>query len=324
MVDDDDAMAHCCAECGEEEGVTLKTCMSCKSVKYCNAKCQRNHWPKHKKRCKQLAADLRDEALFKDPPPKEDCPICFLPMPQNLICCISLPPATISSIPIFDFEKANEGLANLTTEHYYPCCGKFICGGCVYSFANSGNIKKCPFCKTDRMSKTDGDQVAEITKRVEAKDADAIYMLANYYNTGAGGLLQDREKAMELWTQATELGSIHAHYQLGKVYNERGDLKKEKFHLEAVAMAGHEDVRYHLGQKEVMSGNMEQAVKHFTIGASAGCHYSMHRLIACFGHGLVSRESINSTLISYNNSCAEMRSEARDAYLRFLIDHPFQ
>jgi TPR repeat protein len=73
------------------------------------------------------------------------------------------------------------------------------------------------------MSKTDGDQVAEITKRVEAKDADAIYMLANYYNTGAGGLLQDREKAMELWTQATELGSIHAHYQLGKVYNERGD-----------------------------------------------------------------------------------------------------
>jgi hypothetical protein len=69
-------------------------------------------------------------------------------------------------------------------------------------------------------------------------------------------------------------------------------------------MAGDEDARYHLGQKEVESGNMERAVKHFMIGASAGCHNSMHRLIACFGHGLVSRESINSTLISHKNSCA--------------------
>ena len=26
----------CCAECGEEEGVSLKTCKSCMLVKYCN------------------------------------------------------------------------------------------------------------------------------------------------------------------------------------------------------------------------------------------------------------------------------------------------
>ena len=68
-----------CAECGKEEGgvSSLKACTSCKLVKYCDATCQRNHWKKHKKQCKQRAAELRDEALFKDPPPKEDCPICF-------------------------------------------------------------------------------------------------------------------------------------------------------------------------------------------------------------------------------------------------------
>ena len=44
----------------------------------------------------------QDEALFKDPPPKEECPICFLPMPNKLICCVSLPPATITSVPIND------------------------------------------------------------------------------------------------------------------------------------------------------------------------------------------------------------------------------
>jgi hypothetical protein len=65
-------MLHCCAECGNDGGVSLKTCKSCKLVKYCNAKCQRNHWPKHKKQCKVRAAELRDEALYKDPPAKEE------------------------------------------------------------------------------------------------------------------------------------------------------------------------------------------------------------------------------------------------------------
>ena len=99
----------CCAECGEEEGgASLKMCKPCMSVRYCNAECQRNHWPKHKKECKQHAAELRGEALFKDPPPKEECPICFLPMPQILLSCMTLPPATISSVPIYDFAMANE------------------------------------------------------------------------------------------------------------------------------------------------------------------------------------------------------------------------
>jgi hypothetical protein len=123
---------HCCADCGEEEGgdVSLKTCKACMLVKYCSANCQRNHWPKHKLVCKQRAAKLRDEALFKDPPAKEDCPICFLPMPKLLLSCISLPPATISSLPIYDFAKANEGLKDVTTEGCYECCGKRICGSC--------------------------------------------------------------------------------------------------------------------------------------------------------------------------------------------------
>jgi hypothetical protein len=38
---------------------------------------------------------LRNEALYKDPLAKEDCPICFLRMPVKLKCCMSLPPAPI-------------------------------------------------------------------------------------------------------------------------------------------------------------------------------------------------------------------------------------
>jgi hypothetical protein len=119
--DHGDLPIHCCADCGGVSGggASLKMCKPCMSVKYCNVKCQKNHWSEHKKDCKQRAAKLRDEALFKEPPPKEDCPICFLPMPTKLICCVSLQPATISSVPISEYAEANEDLANdLLREDY--------------------------------------------------------------------------------------------------------------------------------------------------------------------------------------------------------------
>jgi len=73
-----------CANCGkgEESSNSLKTCTACKLVKYCSRDCQVAHWPQHKKECKKKAAELHDEALFKQPP-KEDCPICMIRMPPS-------------------------------------------------------------------------------------------------------------------------------------------------------------------------------------------------------------------------------------------------
>jgi TPR repeat protein len=286
------------------------------SVKYCNAECQHKNWSKHKKECKERAAELRNEALFKDPPPKEECPICFLPMPMILISCVSLPPASVSSVPIFDFAKANEELAGQSTEVYYPCCGKSICRGCHYSSWKSGNDEKCPFCNADRTGKTDEEDVVEIMKRVEANDAASIYLLANVYLRGLRGFQQDHLKAIEQYTRAAELGLGKAHSKLGGIYHKGGNKKKAKFHFEAAAMAGNEMARCIIGLMEYGSGNMERAVKHWTIGASAGHYTAMNHLRINFEKGCVSRELIDSTLTEYNNSCVEMRSEARDAAIR--------
>ena len=248
---------NCCAECGKEEGdggASLKACKSCMQVKYCNANCQKNHWATHKADCKLRAAELRDEALFKDPPPKEDCPICFLPMPTTLICCVSLQPATVSSIPIYDFSNEHEGLANKDMEEYYPCCGKTICVGCDYSNIMSGNENRCPFCNSDRTGKTDEERVQEMMKRVEANDAASINLLAQHYRLGRAGFQWDQTRAIELYTKAANLGYSKAHYNMACLYHEGGDLKKAKFHFEAAAMAGNEVARNNLGILECNSG----------------------------------------------------------------------
>ena len=88
-------------------------------------------------------------------------------------------------------------------------------------------------------------------------------------------------------------------------------------------MVGHEVARYSLGSMEFNSGNMEQSIKHWTIAASAGYYKAMHTLIKQFERGNVSIDLIDSTLTAYNNSCTEMRSKARDAYIRDMISETF-
>ena len=260
-----------------------------------------------------------DEELFKDPPAKEDCPICFLPMPIRLFSSASLPPATISSVPINNFAIANQEAATEPMEKYYSCCGKSICRGCVHSFSKTGNDGKCPFCNSDRDIEL--DKVAEeVLKRVEANDPLSIFMLADSYYQGLNGFQQDHVKALELLTKAANLGCSKAHNNLGVIYEGAGNLKKAKFHVEAAAMAGDEVARCNLGIFEAQSGNMERSRKHFTIAASAGDYRAMNILIPSLQSGRVSRESSNSILAAYNNSCAKMRSEARDAYIQFQIE----
>ena len=67
---------------------------------------------------------------------------------------------------------------------------------------------------------------------------------------------------------------------------------------------------------------MGQAVKHWMIAASAGEYDAMHALLELMAVSFqlgVNRESVDSTLAAYNASCAEMRSEARDAFIQLSI-----
>jgi len=278
-----------CAACGNKGGDDLKACTACKLVSYCNVTCQKSHRPKHKKECKRRAADLFDEALFKQPPPKEDCPICFLPLPfgtENRI--------------------------------YQPCCGKVLCNGCVYAVEaeinNSlRNIQPhCPFCRIPICTSNEA-LTEQCKKRMETNDAEAFLSLGCHYHEGGMGSPQDLEKATGLWLQAAELGSIHAHARLGQAYNNgdvvEQDMKKAKHHWERAAMGGHVQSRHNLG---VLETNKYRAKKHFMIAARAGCDDSLKMIRDGFMAEYVTKEEYEKTLRAHKDSQDEMQSDWRD------------
>lgn len=82
--------------------------------------------------------------------------------------------------------------------------------------------------------------------------------------------MQDRERALELWKQATRLKSSQAHYNLAVNHRRGGDSKKAEFHYEPAAMAGHEVARFNLGCMEAQSRNMDRSVKHSIIATLVG------------------------------------------------------
>jgi len=135
-----------CATCGKE-GKYLTTCNKCKSTVYCNAACKKKHRHKHKKDCERRIAELHDDALFKQPPKEEDCPICFLRMPIR-----------------------NTG------RKYKACCEKVICSGCACApvYDNEGNKvaeETCPFCRTPASTSNDIFS-RRVTKRMEVAKAE--------------------------------------------------------------------------------------------------------------------------------------------------------
>ena len=288
-----------CANCGngEESAGDLKSCTACKLVKYCNRDCQIAHRPQHKKLCKKRAAELHDEQLFKDPPPREECPICMMPLPAE---------AGVAGVILFKV-----------------CCGKTICMGCIHAMAmeevrkgkKMGEIVICAFCRTPQESSNE-EGIERVKRLMENGNADAFNIMAKYYVNGEYGMPQDRPKANALYLKAGELGCANAYSSSGYNYSVgRGveiDTKKAKHYYELGAMKGDVNARYNLGLMEGKAGNHQRAYKHMIIAARAGYNKSLDIVKKGFNNGHVTKDEYAGTLRAYHECQSEMKSEARD------------
>ena len=258
-------------------------------VKYCNAACKKKHRSKHKKACERRVAELHDEELFKEPPPREDCPICFLPLPLD----------------------ANE-------IEFKSCCGKIICDGCVYAMREArgrGKIDLCAFCREPNPS-SDDERVKRTKMLMEVNNADAFYQLAGYHLWGTWGMPQDITKAIELWLRAGQLGCAKGYYNLGNAYNGgRGvevDKERAKYYWELAAMGGDVYARHNLGCVEKEAGNYDRAFKHFILAANAGLKLSLDKVKVGYMMGYLTKDEYANTLRAYQKIHDEMKSDDRD------------
>ena len=289
---DEEALFQCanCGKCEDDDDVHLKKWNGCKMVKYCNATCQKQHRPRHKKECTKRAAELFDEALFQPHPPKEECSICILPI-----------------------------LVNGDNRFWKSCCGKTICTGCIY--ASTKRIRPpCPYCRAPAPFRHDEEEIERMKKRMALNDPEAFHMMGCTYAVGGHGMQQDGPEAVQLLLKAIELGSVRAHNALGYMYEEGKvvamDRKKAKYHYQLAAIGGSEESRLHLGHMEVLEGNMERGVNHWMLGAEAGDDDCMRMIkkgfFQTYCNNMVTKHQYERAIRAHDACRSEMRSDDRD------------
>ena len=279
----------CCASCGiaELDDIKLKPCDGCDLAIYCSDECKEDHRPEHEAKCKERAAELRDEILFRQPEGTHlgDCPICSLPL--SLV-------------------KKQSSL--------FSCCSKSICMGCSHAYFLSHDWAaqpSCPFCRQS-LPRTDEEGDKNTMKRVAANEPVALCRVGqDYYNK------EDYESALKYWTNAAALGHAEAHYNLSFLYLEghgvEKDEQKQLYHLEEAAIQGHPIARHNLAWYEMMNRRIERAVKHLIIGANLGHDESITRLKACYKDELVSKEDFAAALRAHHVAVNATKSPQRVA-----------
>ena len=195
------------------------------------------------------------------------------------------------------------------------CCMKRVCNGCILEAQRRGIYGSCPFCRTP-FAKDDASTLAMVQKRVDKGDAEAINHLGEKYFHGELGLTKDAPRAIELYTEAAELGSLDAHYDLGILYYTGKGVEEDKprgiHHWQQAAMKGDVTSRYNLGAAEQDNGNPQLALQHWMISAKMGYGDSLHNVKEMFKVGQATKAQYAEALLGYRDAVEEVKSPQRE------------
>ena len=266
------------------------------------------HRREHKNDCKLIEKELnkrggklrlgteRDLGPLPDLPPRQECPICV---------CV---------MPIHD-----------KLQIYYDCCGNKVCGGCdlQHSILDEERADTCPFCRTALPRGDHEGKLAQLRKRVERKDPQALCNMALDYGFGEFELPVDQGKCIELLRESASLGFPPAQFQLGVFYS-HGCMGLEQNHEKAIqlwekaAKGGYLPAIDSLGCTAHGAGHHVAAMRHFRLSASHGDRRSATDLIGYFQRGFLHHGDLAGALQAMYRAIADMRSKERDEFIEYL------
>ncbi|EJK75160.1 hypothetical protein THAOC_03129, partial [Thalassiosira oceanica] len=186
---------------------------------------------------------------------------------------------------------------------------------------------RCPICFDLielPMNKHSEINVCCMKRNASAKETpkQSTYLGEQHYQ-GKHGLAKDVPRAIELWTEAAELGSLNSHHNLGNVYYDGRGVEVDKprgiHHWQQAAIKGQVESRNNLGVVEYENGNHQLALQHFMISAKLGYDKSLNSIKDMFKNGRVNKEQYAEALIGYRDAMEEMKSPQREEAKRLGI-----
>jgi len=160
------------------------------------------------------------------------------------------------------------------------------------------------------------EKLALVQKRVDAGDALAHFVLGQLYFKGEKRLAKHLKRAIELWKEAANLGSVDAHFSLAVAYHDGNGIKRDTnkavHHYQVAAVRGHFMARHDLGCIDYEEGRMDRSLQHLMISAKMGWDNSLKAIQEMYVGGHATKDDYAQALLGYQNATEEMKSVQRD------------
>ena len=171
---------------------------------------------------------------------------------------------------------------------------------------------------------TKGETKSTYEERIRKGDGKAAYKLALKYRDGDAliKIPKNEVKSLELLHHAADdLGYSTAMMEVERVYatGQHGatrDVDKGRKYSEVAVKLGNVHARLPLGMLEAEEGNIDLAIRHWKVAASAGDERSVKKLWAFFYRKALEKAELEVTLRAHKEACDVVNNEERALVIR--------
>ena len=266
----------------------------CKSTRYCNTTCQRNHWKDHKKNCNHLIAERRRKKQLKKEQRERDANATSVD--SESLKTTPVNDKTAVDLWLKKYQRAcdekekkeaeDEGdecpicleelPRDMSTFTRMVCCGNGLHAGCAKDLMSTKMANRCILCRAKTPS-TDRESVKYLRPHVKKKKAWAQYIMGQMYSTGSG-VKQSYKKTRRLYELAAQQGHLNAKTALGVMYSNGDGVEQSneraKEYYEHAAHLGDAGAQFYLGnmwlEKRDVDDNLMRASKWWVKAALQG------------------------------------------------------